>query len=97
VDIEFSYEDHCLLWGKFLAGDFSDIPYGIHEVIEGEIKAIIDRAIAKIQHIYCEKRERQWLELYRSASSEDKPYFQTKLQQEILRKAGLVKLMASIN
>lgn len=95
--IEFSHDDHCLLWAKYLSGDFSDMPYAYQDAPMGDIKTVIDRAIAKIQHIYCEKREKYWLELYRAASDEEKPYFQAKLQQEGLRKAGLAKLMAQAN
>jgi DNA primase len=93
--IEFSYELHYTLWVKFLAGDFSDIPYEIQEPIMGDIRSVVDRAIAKIQYIYCEKRVKYWLELYRNAAIEDKPYFQTKIEQETLRKVGLAKLMES--
>ena len=95
-DIEFSTEQHCKVWQDFLTGDILDVPYELQEAIAGDVKAVIDRAIAKIQHIYCEKRERCWLELYRAASDVDKPYFQSKLQQEMLRKTGLVKLMAIV-
>jgi DNA primase len=93
-DIEFSIELHCKIWQEFLRGEAIDIPYELREAIAGDVKSVIDRAIAKIQHIYCEKREKYWLELYRQASAEDKPYFQTKLQQEMQRKTGLLKLMA---
>lgn len=93
-DIEFAYDDHFALWDRFLHDDFSEAPYGVQGAIGGDVKAVVDRAIAKIQHIYCEKREKYWLELYRAASDEDKPYFQTKIQQEMLRKTGLLRLMA---
>jgi DNA primase len=95
-EIEFSTDQHCKVWAGFLRGEMADIPYELQEAIAGDVKAVIDRAIAKIQHIYCEKRERYWLELYRAASDTDKPYFQSKLQQEVLRKTGLVKLMAIV-
>lgn len=93
-EIEFAHEEHCALWERFLDEYFSDIPYAMQEAIVGDVKEVVDRAIAKIQYIYCEKREKYWLELYRTAQDEDKPYFQAKLRQETLRKAGLVKLMA---
>jgi len=95
-EIEFSTDQHCKVWADFCLGEISDIPYELQEAIAGDVKAVIDRAIAKLQHIYCEKRERYWLELYRAASDGEKPYFQSKLQQEMLRKAGLVKLMAIV-
>ena len=95
-EIEFSTDEHCKVWADFLRGEVTDIPYELQEAIAGDVKAVVDRAIAKIQHIYCEKRERYWLELYRAASDTDKPYFQSKLQQEVLRKTGLVKLMAIV-
>lgn len=93
-EIEFAHDNHCVLWDKFLNDDFSDMPYAMQEAIVGDVKKVVDRAIAKIQYIYCEKREKHWLDLYRTAQDEDKPYFQAKLRQEILRKAGLVKFMA---
>jgi DNA primase len=92
-EIEFSTDEHCSLWQKFMGENFTDLPYRVHDAIAGDVKAVVDRAIAKIQHTYCEKREKYWLELYRAASIDDKPYLQTKLQQEGLRKVGLLRLM----
>lgn len=94
--IEFSTDQHCAIWQQFLDGEIFDLPYELREAIAGDVKGVVDRAIAKIQHIYCEKREKCWLELHRDAKPEDKAYFQVKLRQEKMRKAGLVKMMAIV-